>query len=519
MKRNLILGLSVWACGDLLSAQTPAKIDFNRDVQPIFREYCIGCHGPAQQLSGFRLDRRRDAMRGGGGVAIGPGSSASSRLYLRLIGNQWGPQMPPTGALSQEQINTIKAWIDQGAEWPDDASGEKASTPPDPAAARMMQALRTGDRQTFEKILREGAGAAKRKGPGGSTPLMYAVLYGDARSVRLLLENGADPNVKSGVGATALMWSVEDLEKTRLLIEHGADPNARSDDGLTPLIIAANWFGSSPVLKLLIDHGADPSAQSPLGVTALYQAAQVGDEAAIRLLLERGVDKKKAGLGPLAFALRANCAKCIEMLIDSADRNTLSFILGTLMPPELGDGHDVQAARMLLDRGADANGFQNPRGLATFMRAASSDIVPVETVQALIEHGADINAKNNGETALSMARLRGQTAVVELLKKAGAMETSPPEAVAVKPSPAASIRAAVQRSIPLLQKADADDACNRREIWNSDGAASGAATARQNRRLPGSPAGEDLTVHDHSGRSGPRRLHPGRTGGGKPSGQ
>jgi ankyrin repeat protein len=254
------------------------------------------------------------------------------------------------------------------------------------------------------------------------------------------------------------MWAVEDLQKTRLLIERGADPNARSDDGLTPVIIAANWFGSSPVLKLLIDHGGDPSAQSPFRFTALDLAAQVGDETAMRLLLDRGMDKKKAGLRlqPLAFAIWANCAKCVEMLIDSADRNILSGILGTLMPPELSDGHNVQAARMLLDRGADANGIPVLGGLTPLMRAASYDIVPVEMVQLLIEHGANVNAKGaHGETALSMAKLSRQTPVVELLRKAGAMETSPPEVVAAKPSPAASIREAVQRSIPLLQRADA----------------------------------------------------------------
>ena len=38
-----------------LGAQVPARIDFQRDVQPIFREHCIGCHGPDQQLSGLRL--------------------------------------------------------------------------------------------------------------------------------------------------------------------------------------------------------------------------------------------------------------------------------------------------------------------------------------------------------------------------------------------------------------------------------------------------------------------------------
>jgi hypothetical protein len=68
-----------------LSAQLPARIDFQRDVQPIFREHCIRCHGPDQQLSGLGLDRRGDAMRGGSQCDIGPGHSEGSRLYHRLI--------------------------------------------------------------------------------------------------------------------------------------------------------------------------------------------------------------------------------------------------------------------------------------------------------------------------------------------------------------------------------------------------------------------------------------------------
>src|SRR5262245_58048798 len=108
-------------------ADTPAKIDFARDVQPLFKAHCIECHGPDEQKNGFRLDRRRDAMRGGTGTVIGPGSSASSRLYLRLVGSNYGQQMPPEGSLSQGEIGVIKAWIDQGAAWPDELSGE---TPP-----------------------------------------------------------------------------------------------------------------------------------------------------------------------------------------------------------------------------------------------------------------------------------------------------------------------------------------------------------------------------------------------------
>ena len=42
-----------------VAGELPARIDFQRDVQPIFREHCISCHGPDQQLSGLRLNQQR----------------------------------------------------------------------------------------------------------------------------------------------------------------------------------------------------------------------------------------------------------------------------------------------------------------------------------------------------------------------------------------------------------------------------------------------------------------------------
>ena len=53
-----------------------APVDFANDVQPIFREYCYNCHGPSQQSGKLRLDRRRDAMRGGNMPSIAPGTAA-----------------------------------------------------------------------------------------------------------------------------------------------------------------------------------------------------------------------------------------------------------------------------------------------------------------------------------------------------------------------------------------------------------------------------------------------------------
>src|SRR5262249_9989932 len=155
MKKSAWLWLFI--SGEISFAQVSAKIDFRRDVQPLFREHCIGCHGPTQQMNGFRLDQRRYVMPnrlGANGAAVAPWNRAKSRLSLNLAGNQNGPQMPPAGPLPAEQIEIVKAWIDQGAEWPDDLSGEAPVSPADPKAIRLMEALRSGDRHAFRKVLR-----------------------------------------------------------------------------------------------------------------------------------------------------------------------------------------------------------------------------------------------------------------------------------------------------------------------------------------------------------------------------
>lgn len=452
MLRWPVAGAILCVClfGDAVCAQVPAKIDFRRDVQPIFKTYCIGCHGPTQQMNGFRLDRRSDAMRGGTIAVIGPGNSAGSRLYQKLIGDEYGLRMPPTGPLSPDQINTIKAWLDQGAEWPDDVSGETPAPPPDPAATRMMDALRNGDRPAFQKILREDPKAASRKGPGGSTPLMYAALYGGSDSVRRLLESGADPNLRNEAGATALMWAAGGLEKTQLLVSHGGDVNARSDYGRTPLMIAAGRFGSVPIVKLLLDHHADPSAHSPSfsgPMTPLAEAAYVSDDNSIRLLIERGADVKGAGVNPLSLAILAYCAKCIDTLIGLTVQNDLNVVSVLDGPPN----GDAQAIKLLLDHKADINS-KDPDGNTLLMLAASSELLPVEVIKTLIARGVDVNAKNpKGETALDFAARHGRTPIVDLLVQAGAKPSTTSSGAALTAEPAPSLRAAVERSIPLLQ--------------------------------------------------------------------
>jgi ankyrin repeat protein/cytochrome c551/c552 len=290
-----------------------AQVDFQRDVRPIFREHCFSCHGPDQQMSGFRLDRRADALRGGTQSDIGPGNAQGSRLYHRLIGTAFGLQMPPAGRLSDGQIDTIKQWIDEGAAWPDAVAGETPAPSADPDAARLMTLIRDGHRPAIDELLRKNARAANVRGTHGSTPLMSAALYGDADLVQRLLTAGADPNAANTAGATALMWAAPDPDKMRLLLDAGADVNARSEDRRSPLVVTSGIVGAAPPLRLLLEYGADPSAWQAGDPSPLREAARADDAEMFRLLLEYGASPTGAGAVP-ATLLRTLCSRCAELV-------------------------------------------------------------------------------------------------------------------------------------------------------------------------------------------------------------
>jgi hypothetical protein len=190
-----------------------------------------------------------------------------------LTGNESGSQMPPDGPLRQEEISAIKSWIDQGAEWPDALSGDTAGSEPDSTVVRMMHALRNGNRQEFNRALRENRKSVNGKGHGGWTPIMLAALYGEVEDIRLLLAHGANPNAQNDGGGTALMYAIEDAEKIRVLLDHGAEANARSGEGRTALLIAVGRAGSNAVVKLLLERGASAASRWPRGVATGHRCS------------------------------------------------------------------------------------------------------------------------------------------------------------------------------------------------------------------------------------------------------
>jgi ankyrin repeat protein len=439
-----------------LSGQTPAKVDFARDVLPILRQNCVGCHGPAQQNRGLRVDRKSMVL---GRRGVVPGSSENSLLFHRISGNAYGMQMPPTGPLRPEQIKTIKTWIDQGADWPDSLANELELPPLNPKAVAMVEALSAGDLPRFMKFVSEDSKLLNARGPGGGTPFMYAVLYTSPNNLEQLLKQGADVNRKNDANVTALMWAATDQAKTKLLLEHGADVNARSSDMRTALMIAARRPGNSATVKLLLDHGANvnPNLHPAAESSPLIEAASAADAASMELLLAHNADVKQAAEDALGLAVELRCSKCLALLT-AKDLDKAAYTTALLKIAQVGD---VNAVRLMLDRGADVNAV-DPLGRTPLMYAAASDLQDLDVVKLLVERGADLNAKDahkqggdSGLTPLDIAKLHGETPVVAWLVKSGAKETVL-KPVSLKARRENTIEGAIQGSLPLLQRADAN---------------------------------------------------------------
>ncbi len=99
-------------------------VDFAKDIQPIFAQNCYGCHGPKRQESQVRWDNKEIALQGGErGPDIIPGKSAESRMIHLVGGLEPDLIMPLKGTLlTPAQVGLLRAWIDQGASWPESAS-------------------------------------------------------------------------------------------------------------------------------------------------------------------------------------------------------------------------------------------------------------------------------------------------------------------------------------------------------------------------------------------------------------
>lgn len=198
---------------------------------------------------------------------------------------------------------------------------------------------------------------------------MRATANGHAEVVKLLLDEGADPNVQDNENWTAWQGAVEKgkLDVVKQFLDKGADVNRKSDDGSTPLVWAAK-SGHPDIVRLLRRHGAEMT---------LNIAAMLGDGSEVQRLLKTGTDVNKRNEGGRTA------------LMDAA-----------------GKGH-INVVKLLLDKGADvqAGTWDGVTALQSAKKGGHKEIV-----RLLKAHGAgeSTTEKTGSDDMLTDDFVRGE---------------------------------------------------------------------------------------------------------------
>lgn len=123
MNKSLLI-LTVLALAGTVSTRGADKVDFAKEIAPVFQKSCLECHGPEKQKGKLRLDTKEAVFKGGedGPIIVVKDALKSDLIRRVTLAQSNDDAMPPSGKgepLTKAQIELIAKWIDQGAEWPD----------------------------------------------------------------------------------------------------------------------------------------------------------------------------------------------------------------------------------------------------------------------------------------------------------------------------------------------------------------------------------------------------------------
>ncbi|KAI9773768.1 MAG: hypothetical protein M1839_002001 [Geoglossum umbratile] len=316
-----------------------------------------------------------------------------------------------------------------------------------------------GRREVVRVLLKKGANPNLWETKHDMLPISQAAWEGHEAITRLLLDHGSEPDSKDAFGLSPLALAAENGRETvvRLLLDRdGVDPNSKDFYSRTPLRHAARMGHEAVVRALLERDDVDPDSRDKWGWTPLMQAgekghesivrllgpitseglvilphppllqaAEDGDTAAVRSLIEReGINpniKSSIGQTPLSLAARKGNNTTVQLLLSysSTDLDSKCIFGRTALSWAAGNGHTT-AVRLLLGEGVDLNSKSNS-GRTPLLWASHQghgDIVRL----LLEERGIDVNAEDDhfGESALSTAVETGHEEIVRLLLENGA---------------------------------------------------------------------------------------------------
>lgn len=392
-------------------------------------------------------------------------------------------EVPPLCAAARSgDAAQVRRLLDQGADA--NIRDDKGRTPlfwaSSVVARHPAEEGATPDYVQVATLLLDGGAAVDARDSIGRTPLLmsiagaaseYGVIGADEGMVRLLLAHGAQVNAQDDSGWSPLLRATglfaDQPALIPMLLSSGADVNGRLKDGRTPLMLAAE-LGKQDRLALLLDAHADVNAADEKGESALIKAALFQSEQPslqmMALLLSRGADLNQADRQERTAAERAAEAgypQRVQFLLskraDVADAPALlakARNYGLLR--EISEG-SVEAARSLLAQGADPN-FRDSKGQTPLSIAAAFQ--GPDKALLLLEAGATVDARVDGETPLMIAAAAYRAATVKALlaheADANAVDTTGNTPLLRAAASRQSWREEIDPLVPLLLAAGAD---------------------------------------------------------------
>ena len=315
-----------------------------------------------------------------------------------------------------------------------------------------------GTKETIQAIIDHGIDV-NATNKDGETALMIACVKGNVDTINVLLNANANPDLANTIGNTCLHCAVRalcDCETLQAIINHSADVDATNKDRETALMIAcmkgnvnainvllnananpnfadtigntclhcaAKALHNSETLQAIIDHGADVNSTNKDGETALMIACMKGNVYAINVLLNANANPDLANtIGNTSLHCAVRALRCCETLhaiikhsadVDATNKDGETALMIACLEK------NVDAINVLLDANANPN-FADTIGY-TCLHCAAKALHNRETLQAIIDHGADVNATSkNGKTALMIACLKENEDAIDILLNAGA---------------------------------------------------------------------------------------------------
>lgn len=257
--------------------------------------------------------------------------------------------------------------------------------------------------------------------------LIQAAKNGQKDMAKMLLENGANVNVRGSWGRSPLSSAVQNSHKeiVMLLADNGADIEILDYEKQTPLWVAAH-LREADMVKLLVTMGANiNTVGGPEGSTIVQKAVFSGAESMVKLFVELGADINATagsyGRTALQEAVISQAEYMVKLLIElGADLNVTAGSYGRTALQE-AVVHDLEPiAKLLVELGAGIDVKDRNSGASGLWLAADQGLVAM--VKLLIKAGAEVDAKDGkwGVTPLSQAVQNANETIIKLLVELGA---------------------------------------------------------------------------------------------------